>query len=174
MRGVILFDNKISKKTISKLIGSLELMFTEYDTVDLYFSSTGGDGFYCWLLIDYVNKNKEKINLVVYGNVFSAGVIFAAVAKCSKQFLPEIVLLIHKANIIDGNFKDIHKAHATSTWAIEKLNQTMNEEFLSHVICNLIPEEVSLYANGEDVYIIDQERIQKILTESCNECIIAG
>jgi ATP-dependent protease ClpP protease subunit len=165
MRATIVFEESIGKKSISKLISKIEIyLATEVDGIDLYFSSIGGEADFAYVLIDFINLNKDKIDLKLYGNIFSAGSWIAKNCKCKKEFLPEIKLMIHTANINDGTFKDINKKHNSSTWAVSESNQKTNLEFINNIKEYLLPEEINLYNNDEDVYIIDQERIKKILT----------
>jgi ATP-dependent protease ClpP protease subunit len=160
----VIFDDEITHESITKLISSIEIMFNEgFDKVNLYFSSIGGSGSYAYLLIDYLNDNVDRISLKIFGNIFSAGVWIAKYSKCPKEVLPEIDMMIHKANILDGNFKDLDKISNSSTWAVDQLNKDSNKKFYSEIESFLIDKEKELYLKNDDVYIIDQKRIKKII-----------
>jgi len=160
----VIFDDEITHESITKLISSIEIMWAEgFDKVNLYFSSIGGSGSYAYLLIDYLNDNLDRITLKIFGNIFSAGVYISKYSKCPKEILPEIDMMIHKANILDGNFKDLDKISNSSTWAVDQLNKDSNKKFYSEIESFLIDKEKELYLKNDDVYIIDQKRIKKII-----------
>lgn len=170
MRATIIFEDKIEKKSISKLIGKIEvLLASEVDGIDLYFSSTGGESDYGYVLIDFINQNKDKIILKPFGQVFSCGGWIVKYSKCKKIYMPEVILMIHSANIINGDLKDIKKKYTTSSWAVSESIKKTNVEFLNDIKKHLTKEEIDLYINDEDVYIVDQKRIKKILAETSGD-----
>jgi len=159
------FDEKITLKSVRRLMGNLDGLFTAgADQVDLYFTTTGGSGDYSYVLIDYLNKNKDKITLIVFGHIYSAGGWIVKYVQCKKEFLKEITLMIHTANIVNGDFKDVKREHESSTWAVSEHNKQTNESFLAEIKEHLTKEEIELYSNDKDVYIVDQERIKKLLS----------
>lgn len=160
----VVFNDEITKESIMSIIVDIEKKFDEgFDVVNLYFSSTGGSGSFAQLLIDYLNDNEDRIVLKLYDTLFSAGMWIAKYSKCPKEFLPEITLMIHTSSINNGDFKDLNKKHASSTWGISEINKLSNERLLDEIRQHLLPDEQVLYKKDEDVYIIDQRRIKSIL-----------
>lgn len=174
MRATIVFDDSINKKSISKLISKIELLIaSEVDGVDLYFSSTGGEADYGNVLINYINHNKSKIVLKIFGRIFSCGVYISKYTKCKKEILPEIMMMVHTANIINGDLKDLNKPYITSTWAVGESNKKTNLEFYNDIKQHLTKEEKDLFLKNEDVYIIDQNRIKNIIAGTSGDAKVS-
>jgi hypothetical protein len=158
------FNEEITKETTEALVAGIEKQYAEgFDYVILYFASIGGDGSFAYLMIDYFNENSDRLELRFFDRLYSAGSWIAKFSSCKKVFLPELVVMIHTSNIADGDFKTIHKKHLSATWGIAELNKQSNITFLDAVKEHLLSNEIRLYKQNKDVYIIDQERIKKML-----------
>jgi len=71
---IVYFESELEGECVMELLDSLDKFIydIEYDKVKIYLNSPGGDLCYMNMLLDYVNHNKEKIDLVINGEVSSS------------------------------------------------------------------------------------------------------
>lgn len=158
------FNDEIHYESVSRLLADIEKKYEDgFDVVNVYFSSVGGSGSYAYLLIDYFTENSDRVVLKLFEVLYSAGLWVAMYSKCKKQLLPETQIMLHTATICDGNFKELKMKNGSSTWAVSVLNNCSNVSFLDDVKAHLTEREIKMYKKDIDVYIVDYDRIKKII-----------
>lgn len=161
---VVIFDDEITQESITKLISSIELMFNEgFDKVNLYFSSIGGMADFGYLLIDYLNDNVDRINLKIFDSIYSSGLDVAIYSKCPKEVLRGTIIMFHKCLMEDGKIREIDRIGWSASWAINESNKIEDNKLLNDLKQYLTSNEIKLFEEGKDVFIIDEKRIKKII-----------
>ena len=89
---IINLSGDVDYEMFEKLIKAIE----QGKELDIYFTaSTGGQTDAAEAIIDLVNKNLERIHIIFYGEVFSAGMMIFLKTKCKKSILPDTTGMYH-------------------------------------------------------------------------------
>lgn len=155
----VIFDGDLTAANIGEFIDALEKI--EGDIV-VYFSSLGGSVVYGDLLLDYLNRNDERVELVVAGVVASSA--FDVVVKFTgeKRLLDWSYALVHLAT------RDVdliaHKSGDYETkFLVQQVDRKNNEYlcFLKEVV-KLSKKELKRVRRFKDL-LLTRERLEEIL-----------
>lgn len=133
------------------------------EILDIYFTCPeGGIADVTQAIVDVINKYKTRINMIFYGENFSAGMYVLLKTECSKKLLPDTrgmyhfswqIMSITEGGLPSGEYdifsmKEMKKAKQRS---IEFLQTTKFNE-----------KEINLIKRGRDLYI-SHERLLELI-----------
>ena len=139
---IIIFENEITKDTITKLINNIN--YSDSNEFTIYFSTEGGDIDYILILIDFINNSNKIINFVCFRDISSAGFILML-------NLPKL-----KIKILNGTSAIIHLiSQLIETRDVKNIDLTdlidMNNDFLNKVQPFISKSDFKNLKNGFDV-----------------------
>lgn len=92
---ILHISEEISYKTLDLLTNSINAI-KENQILEIYLTCPeGGIVDVAGAFIDLVNKNKERIKLIFYGEIFSSGMLIFLKTNCSKELLPDTRGMFH-------------------------------------------------------------------------------
>lgn len=143
---------EVDYKMFDSLVFALNNLKTD-DNLAIYFSSPeGGSSDVAEAIIDLINKNKEYVGLVFYGENFSAGMCVLLRAECKKYLLPDTKGMYHFAwqeMIISEGGKPSDGYDIFSLKEMKK-SKLRSIEYLKTT--KLSPKEINDINKGKDVY----------------------
>jgi ATP-dependent protease ClpP protease subunit len=92
---IISLSGEVNKDMLEDLVDAYSDRKKEDEKLVAYFTSEGGDMDAMEAMIDFVNNHKDLVELVFYGEVFSAGMAFFLESSCPKRILPETRGMFH-------------------------------------------------------------------------------
>lgn len=174
MNKIIVFSDEFTDETIKGLIYEIEDMtseFEEKDKLTLYFSSIGGNLNSLTMLVDYLNNLEVEIDIVIHGNIYSAGffTIFL-LKKHNVIFTISSLGMVHKGytTVFTSELLDTNKKYSTDIVRVEhlnKLNKYLEDKVISKL--NLTKKELDMYNLGQDVYF-DNDRLEELYKDFKN------
>lgn len=85
-------NGKVDTEMLDKFI---QLFNNNADEYTIYFSSTGGSLEDANVIIDLINKNANKVTLIAYFSILSAGFDIFFKTKCKKEILSTAIGMYH-------------------------------------------------------------------------------
>jgi len=152
----IMFKDDITFETVKGLIEKLETM--ESPKI-VYFSSSGGNAAATEVLLNYIDQNREDIEMIFFWENSSAAFELAMEVKCIKSALPTAFGYIHPftrniatRELLDPNTYD-------SLDMVDKPRQR-KEEIEKYKGYGLNEDELKRFTNGDDICLFhDRWRI---------------
>jgi ATP-dependent protease ClpP protease subunit len=144
----IIFDDEITKESITKLINDINKTIS--NDVNIYFATDGGEIDYTFLLLDFLdNICNKNIQFTCFRDISSAGfVLFLYLKNLNKlkfKILKGTSAIIHKISILiesrEKNNTDLDIVYE------------MNVDFLKIIEKYISKENFKKLKKGEDVYL---------------------
>lgn len=158
---ILNLSGEVNYETLNQLVRGLNELRVG-DNLHIYFTTEGGQVDVAESVIDIVNKNKDKIEIIFYGEVFSAGMYIFLKADCQKWVLPDTTGMYHyswqEVTIKEGG----KPSSAYDIFAMKEMKRakTRTVEYLKTT--KLTDKEVNSIKAGKDVYF-SYERMLALL-----------
>lgn len=154
--------NEVDHNLLGILVNALNLLKSE-EILTIYFTCpSGGYTDVGEAIIDLININKDKINLILYGEIFSTGMLIFLKTKCSKKLLPDTRGMYHFSwqgiNMNEAG-KPITSYDEFSLIEMKK-SKIRSLEFIKSFSFN--EKEKKAIKQGQDVYL-SYDRMKELL-----------
>lgn len=156
----IKFEDQINFESIKGLLSKIDEVPKDEDII-LYFCSGGGNLSDCYDLVDYINRNKDRIEIVCSWEMSSAALDLLLSIHCKINLHIRVFARVHLiSNSIE--YKNIRNKESTDIFLLNDLNER-NKIFLSQLkLCGFTNKEIDNIKLGYDV-IIDVNRIKHMI-----------
>lgn len=150
----VFFDDEINRENISELVDKLSSFPSK---INLWFSTCGGTISPMFYLIEYLNLNKDRINVTVFDEVCSAGtllfVYFDGAIKIDRNL---DVVMFHVGDRLAYRFR---KDQGFEVKRLDKRTKENNIEFINIIKSKglLSDKQVKDYLSGKDVYVYSEQ-----------------
>lgn len=160
IKRTIIFDGNINSENFDKFIKSFE--DKEADSYDIYFTSPGGEYWVGEAFIDYLEKRKDKINLIGFKDISSTAFEIFFKLSCNKKLLQGTMATIHFPTIDIGT-RESKKDN--KTWYVKQgeMMKSYEKSWLNFYKSLGISEKyIKLIKKGEDV-VLNTKELRKLL-----------
>lgn len=130
-----------------------EAINSDAKKITIYISSDGGFVCVCNVLLDIINKQKERFKLIGYESLCSSGFDFFVKAECEKELLPYTLGMIHQHQrkiTLNNNLKPTYSDGEANIIRIKKYTIPDDKIFIERL--GLSQKELREYKKGNDVY----------------------
>jgi len=145
-------SGKVEFEMLSDLLKAFNSTPKE-ETLHIYFCSPdGGDTDVAEAIINFINKNKDRIEITFYGANYSSGMVIFLKTQCVKYILPDTRGMYHfcyqQLDISEGG----HPSSAHGKFSIQEMKnaKTITINYLKTL--SLTKKEMRDISNGKDVY----------------------
>lgn len=145
-----LFDQDFDEEILKKVT---EAVNSDSEIITIYLNSDGGLVCVCQVLLDMINKNKDRFKLIGFESLSSAGFEFFVKAECEKQLLPYTFGMIHQAERrfhLNNTLKPNNEGDKATFERVRKYTVPDDKIFIQRLKLN--PKELREYKKGNDVY----------------------
>lgn len=166
---ILHLNGTIDSEQVDKLIEAVNKHQKKkyIEKITIYFRSEGGDTEAMTALVSIINNNKDIINLIGYGILYSSGFLIFFSSKCERSLLPGTVGMCHYTRVgveISDNSKGYYSGDkANQIWIKEQNKWTV--KFCIEL--GMTVKEISLIKKTEEVYF-QTPRLQELLVNSIN------
>lgn len=144
-----LIDQSFNKELIEKLTEALN---STDKNITIYLKSSGGSVSVMECVLDIVNTNKDRIELVGFGSLESAAFLFFFLAECKKRILPNTIGHTHQQRLnIDVNEK-LKPYYLADEAEMERGKSIKKDLDIFNKQIGLNKKELAKYKRGEDAY----------------------
>lgn len=139
-----------------------EAINSDAENITVYLSSTGGKISVMTALLEMVNSNKDRINLVAYDYIGSAAFVFFIKAECNKKALKNTIAMHHQTltNVDLNEFKKPYYKSDEAELIRMKKEHEDSQEFNQQI--GLTPNEIKRYNQNEHLYFQHDRLIELI------------
>lgn len=95
---IILLKGEVEPEMAQQLVYALNNLQKE-EKLDVYLSSSGGSVFVAELILDLVNRHKDKITLYGYGDISSSAFDLFFLSECEKILVGNPVGMYHQSTV---------------------------------------------------------------------------
>ena len=158
----LFWNESIDKSFIDAVINKLDFL-PENTELIIYLNSTGGMVAAEKVLIDLINANKSRIQLIVTGTISSAAFTLFYLSKCYRKIIPGIVGMYHGSSMELG-INTLGQPSDQNSVAWKRMLLT-DDKYDSEYICDYLeftPAQKRKVMQGKDVYF-NTEEMQKFL-----------
>lgn len=154
----ITLNRQVNFSMLEQLIDSVNKL-KDNEKLIIYFSSLGGYADSCEAIVDFINNNKERIEIIFFGENFSCGMLIFLNIKCKKTVLSYTTGMMHlcsQSTTITGvtHTNDYNKFN---TPYLEKFNKEMGEKYKKV----MTKKEIRDMLSGVEIYF-DTDRMKKL------------
>lgn len=152
---------EINDSVVDKFTKDFSLI-TDNENITVYLSSYGGYSYCAQIIIDILNKHKERITLVASGSIFSAAFNLFFFTECKKELLVETVGMAHFSWIdaeIDGTGKP---SDQYTKFLLSEMKKEKNQLLNKYEELGFNKKELSLIKSGKDCYF-NNNRLNELL-----------
>lgn len=145
-----LFDQDFDSEMLTKVT---EAVNSDSERITIYLYSEGGDVCVCQVLLDIINKNKDRFKLIGFESLSSAGFEFFIKAECEKELLPYTLGVLHQHQreiALNNHLKPTYKCGEVAIERVKKYTIPDDKIFIQKL--KLTPKELREYKKGNDVY----------------------
>lgn len=145
-----LYDQDFDEELLTKVT---EAVNSDSERITIYLYSEGGFVCICQVLLDMINKNKDRFKLIGFESLSSAGFEFFIKAECEKQLLPHTLGMIHQHQrkiSLNNNLKPTYTGGESVMERVKKYTLPDEKIFIQKL--KLTPKELREYKKGNDVY----------------------
>lgn len=145
-----LFDQDFDSELLTKVT---EAVNSDSEKITIYLQSDGGTVCICQVLLDIINKHKDRFKIIGFESLCSAGFEFFVKAECEKELLPYTFGMIHQADrkfYLNNTLKPVSECDKASYERVKKYTIPEDEIFIKRL--GLTPKELREYKKGNDVY----------------------
>ena len=159
----VFYDTEINKDTLERIS---EVISNSNDNIEIYLCSIGGSEWCSSVIIDMINNNKDRIELIGYGYLLSAAFHIMMESKCKKRILDNTYGMYHQS-VWDIEVSALNKpSNLLDKFRVEKIIKEYKIYYENK--CKewgLNEQELKKYKKGEDVYF-SYERFQEIINHT--------
>jgi hypothetical protein len=145
-----LYDQDFDSELLTKVT---EAVNSDSERITMYICSDGGWVCVCQVLLNIINKNKDRFKLIGFENLYSSAFEFFVKAECEKELLPYTLGMIHQPTrtmSLNNNLKPFNEGNIASHERVKKYTIPKDEIFIKRL--GLTPKELREYKKGNDVY----------------------
>ena len=152
------------EKTIDEdLLTSISEAISSNDDIKIYLNSTGGSEWCSSAIIDIINSNKDKVELIGFGYLLSAAFHIMMESECKKRILDNTYGMYHQS-IWDVEISALNKpSNVLDKFRVEKSIKEYRVYYEDK--CKewgFNEQELKKYKKGEDVYF-SYERFKELI-----------
>lgn len=158
----IIYDDSIDFESVEELMEKIDGIISDDDAkVNVYFNTGGGDYNAGLVLIDYINRHKDKIKLTAVENISSTGFHIFYKTECEHEILDGLYSVMHLTtrSIETRNMRNARHLDAFFKEEMEKENADELEWFETLPLSN---KDIKALETGEDIYL-NTNKLRKIL-----------
>lgn len=145
-----LYDQDFDEELLNKVT---EAVNSDSERITMYLCSDGGIVCICQVLLDIINKNKDRFKLIGFESLSSSGFEFFIKAECEKELLPHTLGMVHQHQrkiTLNNNLKPTYTEGEAVMEQIKKYILPDDKIFIQKL--KLTPKELLEYKKGNDVY----------------------
>lgn len=160
----LFFPEEIERDTTKEFISQLTMALNEFDKVYIYYTCAGGSGPDARIICDMINRNKDKIKLILSWQIASAAVDIVIDAECDISILDDVFMGIHLSTR-DIDYRERLKGDPIEVFVendLLKVNDKLIRKYKAFF--NLSAEEVKLVETGNDLFL-DNDRVVDAMTK---------
>lgn len=156
---ILNLSGEIDQALFDKLVDALNLL-EDKKLLTVYFNSSGGSVDWMEAIIDVINQNQEKMQLIAFGEINSAAFDIFFRSKCDREILPETIGICHfsgaKVHMIDNKTPRNATSRSWVQWS---------EMFLESCVqfCKALgftDNEINRMKKGEDLFFHTKRLIE--------------
>lgn len=135
----------------------------EFNILDIYFTSMGGQVDAAEAIIAIINDRKEDCTITFYGEVFSSGMQIFLKTECKKKLLPDTTGMYHyswQEMIISEGGKP---SGSYDVFAMKEMKKAKSRTIEYLKTTKLTDKEVNAIKAGKDVYF-SYDRMQELIS----------
>lgn len=162
------FPFEINEETTAKFLNELSTTVNDYSNIVIYVTCSGGSFSDSEKIIDFINRFKDKIELVFSWSVNSAAVDLVMNSECKKTVLDSAFCVIHiGSNDID--YRAYKKKDPVERFVVHDLVES-NEKQIKETsrYFQLTEKEIEKFTNGENI-VVKNDRLKKAVNRNTNE-----
>lgn len=153
-----IFDQIIENQSVGEFFATIQ-QFEDDEQWTVYFTSPGGSFSSASLLIDFVNKQHQRFEFIVFSDLHSAAFLMLQSLKCSKRVLKTAWSVLELSDM-SLSARELKNSKSLSTHLQKVQNKNMDEELYIYGEV-LSTEEVEVLRNGGNIYL-EYDRLKKI------------
>lgn len=158
---VLHLSGEMDYEMFDRLLKEYSLL-KEKEKLVVYFTSTGGLVDVAVAMIDFINTNKSTVEIVFYGELFSAGMILFLSVECKKKILPDTRGMYHYA-YQDMAINESGKPNGDyDIFSMKEMKKAKEKTIAFLKNTKLTDKEINLVKKGKDVYF-SHERMLEII-----------
>jgi hypothetical protein len=141
---------KMNDELLSKFMDSVN---HDHQKIIIYLSCTGGEQWVSDIMVDVVNKNPERFEIIGAGHILSAAFCFFFDSRCKKRIMRGTIGMIHQG-ITDVSLNDnLMPAYSLDIACHKRLKNSYYPDGLDFIKrIGLNKKEIKKYKKGHDVY----------------------
>ena len=152
-----------AKEVNEDLLVSISEAISNNDNVKIYLNSTGGSEWCSGAIVDIINNNKDKVELIGFGYLLSAAFHIMIESECKKRILDNTYGMYHQS-IWDVEISALNKpSNVLDKFRVDK--SIKEYRFYYENKCKewgFNEQELKKYKKGEDVYF-SYERFKELI-----------
>ena len=160
---ILNLSGEIVEESVEKLIGGVNGLYNRNgEKLFIYFTSEGGSVSVTSAMIDIINQNVDLIELVGYGELFSAGFNLFFKSKCNKILLSNSIGMCHISYMnveINENLK------LADPYGLALKKSFKKEKLITEAFCKslgMTSKEMNSVLKGKDAYF-DYSRMLELM-----------
>lgn len=157
---IVTIEGNVGPKMLSKITNALSDI-TKGDNLVLYFSSEGGCADTSTAIVDVINKNKDIVSLIFYGQLFSAGMQIFLFTECYKEILEGTRGMYHFAWQSMMISEHGRPTSDYDLFSMREMKETKDEN-INKLKNKLTAKEIQSISKGKDVYF-SYKRMKELL-----------
>lgn len=145
-----LFDQDFDEELLNKVT---EAVNSDSERITMYLCSDGGIVCICQVLLDMINKNKDRFKLIGFESLSSSGFEFFIKAECEKELLPHTLGMVHQSSRSVYLNDDLNGSNENNKALIKRVKEyTKPNDKIFIEKLGLTTKEFNEYKKGNDVY----------------------
>lgn len=147
---ITLFDQFFDEELLNKVT---EAVNSDSEKITIYLCSEGGLVCICQVLLDIINKHKDRFKLIGFESLCSAGFEFFIKAECEKELLYNTLGMIHQSSrsiYLNDDLNGSNENNKAIMKRVKEYTKPNDDIFIKKL--GLTPKEFNEYKKGNDVY----------------------
>lgn len=147
---ITLYDQHFDADMLDKITDATN---SDSENITVYLCSDGGLVCICQVLLDIINKHKDRFKIIGFESLCSAGFEFFVKAECEKEIMPYTFGMIHQAERrfhLNNTLKPNNEGDKAAFERVRKYTVPDDKIFIQRLKLN--PKELREYKKGNDVY----------------------
>ena len=145
-----LYDQDFDSELLTKVT---EAVNSDSERITMYICSDGGWVCVCQVLLDIINKNKDRFKLIGFESLSSAAFEFFIKAECEKELMFKTLGMIHQSSRSVYLNDNLSVANTNNKAVMERVKKyTKPDDLIFIKRLGLTQKELRAYNKGEDVY----------------------
>lgn len=173
---ILTISGEINNDSLERLVKSYNDL-KDKEILEIYLNSEGGDPDFGVAMLDIINENPDRIHLVGYGKLFSAGFDLFLRARCTKDLLRGTLGMAHITSVEMADLEinkqaDTEQVKAYKGWMIKDKKEKLD----IYERLGFSKKELASVKKGNDVYfhferLLELLKIQQIEIGESNDYI---